>query len=44
MPGAEPNTALLFDLPFRAEPGDSESFRKVVVASWCHFGSVASGE
>jgi hypothetical protein len=44
MPGAEPNAAFLLDLPFRADPGDSDPFRKVVVASWCHFGSVAGGE
>lgn len=44
MPGAEPNTALLSELPFRADPGGSDPFRKVVVASWCHFGSVAGGE
>jgi hypothetical protein len=44
MPGAEPNAALLLDLLFRADPADSDPFRKVVVASWCHFGSVAGGE
>ena len=44
MPGAEPNAALLLDLPFRADPGVSDPFRKVVVASWCHLGSVAGGE
>jgi hypothetical protein len=44
MPGAEPNAALLLDLLFRADPGDSDPFRKVVVTSWSHFCGVAGGE
>jgi hypothetical protein len=44
MPGAEPNTALLLDLTFRARPDDSDPFRKVVVTSWSHFCGVAGGE
>jgi hypothetical protein len=44
MPGAEPNAALLLDLPFRAHPGDSEAFRKVVVSFWSHYCGVAGGE
>jgi len=44
MPGAEPIAPLTLDLPFRARPGDSEAFRKVLVASWCHLGGVESGQ
>jgi hypothetical protein len=44
MPGAEPNAALPLDLPFRADPADSDPFRKVVVTSWSHFCGVAGGE
>jgi hypothetical protein len=44
MPGIEPNAALLLDSSFRANPSDSDPFRKVVVASWSHFRGVADGE
>jgi hypothetical protein len=44
MPGAEPIAPLLLDLLFRARPGDSEAFRKVLVASWCHFAGVEGGQ
>jgi len=44
MPGAEPIAGLLLNLTFRADPGDSEAFRKVVVTSWSHFSGVAGGE
>lgn len=44
MPGIEPNAALLLDSSFRANPSDSDPFRKVVVASWSHFRGVTDGE
>jgi hypothetical protein len=44
VPIAEPNPRLPLESPFRARPGDSSPFRKVVVASWSHFCGVATAQ